>query len=383
MAAVRAGVVGAGFIGPVHVEALRRIGVDVVGFVEVSESLAQARKSAMGDGKIYESLEALLADPTIDLVHITSPNHLHYAQCKAVLEAGKNVLCEKPLAMNIKESAELVELAKKTGLVAAVNFNVRYYPLAHEAQARIQKGELGELVAVHGSYLQDWLLYPTDWSWRLERQFSGSMRAIADIGSHWLDLITFITGLRIESVMADFKTLHKTRKKPTGPIATYATADPNATEDYPIDTEDYASVLIRFEGGARGVVTASQLCAGRKNQLTFEIDGSEEALAWNSTVPNELWIGHRNRPNEILIKDPGLLSPEARDITSYPGGHNEGFPDTFKHLYRDVDHAMKNPGAPTKYPTFADGHYELLIGEAIYLSATTDRWVRLDEIKVG
>jgi len=180
--------------------------------------------------------------------------------------------------------------------------------------------------------------------------------------------------------MADFKTLHKTRKKPTGPIATYAASDPNAAVDYPIDTEDYASVLIRFEGGARGVVTASQLCAGRKNQLTFEVDGSKEALAWNSTVPNELWIGHRERPNEILIKDPSLLSEEARNISSYPGGHNEGFADTFKHLYRDVDDAMQNPNGVHKYPTFADGHYELLVGEAIYLSATTDRWVRLDEV---
>ncbi len=381
MATVRAAVVGAGFIGPVHVEALRRIGVEVVGFAEISTSLAESRKVAMGGGKVYESFEAILADPTIDLVHITSPNHLHFEQSKAALLAGKNVLCEKPLAMNTTESAELVALAKKTGLVAAVNFNVRYYPLAHEARARIQSGELGELVAVHGSYLQDWLLYPTDWSWRLEKQFSGKMRAIADIGSHWLDLVTFITGLKIESVMADFKTLHATRKKPTGPIATYAESDPNAAVDYPIDTEDYASVLIRFVGGARGVVTASQLCAGRKNQLSFEIDGSKEALAWNSTVPNELWIGHRERPNEILIKDPSLLSPDARNITSYPGGHNEGFADTFKHLYRDVDAAMQDPKGNHKYPTFEDGHYELLVGEAIYLSATTDRWVRLDEIQ--
>jgi len=380
MATVRAAVVGAGFIGPVHVEALRRIGVEVVGFAEVNASVAAAQQKSMGGGKIYENFEAILADPTIDLVHITSPNFLHYEQSKAVLLAGKHVLCEKPLAMDIKESAELVALAKKTGLVAAVNFNVRYYPMAHEARARIMSGELGELVAVHGSYLQDWLLYPTDWSWRLEKQFSGKMRAIADIGSHWLDLVTYVTGLKIESVMADFKTLHATRKKPTGPIATYAASDPNASVDYPIDTEDYASVLIRFEGGARGSVTASQLCAGRKNQLSFEIDGSKEALAWNSTVPNELWIGHRERANEVLIKDPSLLSPEARAITSYPGGHNEGFADTFKQLYRDVDAAMQDPTSTPKYPTFEDGHYELLAGEAIYLSATTDRWVRLDEI---
>ena len=236
MATVRAAVVGAGFIGPVHVEALRRIGVEVVGFAEVNASVAAAQQKSMGGGKIYENFEAILADPTIDLVHITSPNFLHYEQSKAVLLAGKHVLCEKPLAMDIKESAELVALAKKTGLVAAVNFNVRYYPMAHEARARIMSGELGELVAVHGSYLQDWLLYPTDWSWRLEKQFSGKMRAIADIGSHWLDLVTYVTGLKIESVMADFKTLHATRKKPTGPIATYAASDPNASVDYPIDT---------------------------------------------------------------------------------------------------------------------------------------------------
>ncbi len=379
MSTVKEAVVGAGFIGPVHVEALRRVGVDVIGFAEASQSIAEAKQASMGGAKIYDDFEAILADPEVELVHITSPNHLHYAQSKAAVLAGKCVLCEKPLAMNIEESAELVELAKKTGLVAAVNFNVRYYPMAHEAKARVQAGELGEIVAIHGSYLQDWLLYPTDWSWRLEKQFSGKMRAIADIGSHWLDLVTFITELKIESVMADFKTLHKTRKKPTGVVETYSTAAPAEAEDYPIDTEDYASVLIRFVGGARGAVTASQLCAGRKNQLCFEVDGAKESLAWNSSVPNELWIGHRERPNEILVKDPGLLSPSARAISSYPGGHNEGFADTFKHLYRDIDAAMKSPGGH-KYPTFADGHYELLVGEAIYKSAMTDQWVRLDEV---
>jgi len=377
---VRAGVVGAGFIGPVHAEALRRIGVEVVGFSAASAERAEARRDVMGSGMVYATFEDLIADPAINLVHITSPNHLHFEQTKAALLAGKNVVCEKPLAMNTVESAELVSLAKQTGLVAAVNFNIRYYPLAHEARARVRSGELGNLIAIHGSYLQDWLLYPTDWNWRLEKRFSGPMRAISDIGSHWLDLVTFITGLRIESVMADFKTVHPTRKKPTGPIATYASADPNASVDEPIDTEDYASVLLRFEGGTRGVVTASQISAGRKNQLSFEIDGTQESLAWNSTVPNELWIGHRNKPNEVLIKDPSLLSEGARQISSYPGGHNEGFADTFKQLYRDVEEAIRNPGGKPKYPTFEDGHYELAVGEAIYRSSTTDRWVRVDEI---
>ena len=380
MAAVRAGVVGTGFIGPVHAEALRRIGVDVVGFVGSSSTRASGRVEAMGASRVYDSFEALIADPSIDVIHITSPNHLHFEQSKAALLAGKHVVCEKPLAMITTESRELVALARQTGLIAAVNFNIRYYPLAHEARSRVRQGELGEIVAIHGSYLQDWLLYPTDWNWRLEQRFSGPMRAVADIGSHWLDLVTFITGLRIESVMADFKTLHKTRKKPTGSIATFASADPNASVDEPIDTEDFASVLLRFENGTRGVVIASQVSAGRKNRLSFEIDGSQESLAWDSERPNELWIGHRNRPNEVLIKDPSLLSEDARNITSYPGGHNEGFPDTFKQLYRDVYDAIRNPEAPARYPTFEDGHYELAVGEAIYESSRADGWVKLSSV---
>ena len=380
MSVVRAGIVGTGFIGPVHAEALRRIGVEVVGFVGSSATRAAERTDMMGGGKVYQTFESMIADPQIDVVHITSPNHLHFEQSKAALLAGKHVVCEKPLAMTTMESAELVALANSTGLVAVVNFNIRYYPLAHEARFRVRSGQLGEVIAVHGSYLQDWLLYRNDWNWRLEQRYSGPMRAVADIGSHWLDVITFITGLRIESVMADFKTLHKTRAKPTGPIATFSSSDPSASVDEQIDTEDFASVLLRFAGGTRGVVIASQVSAGRKNRLSFEIDGSQESLAWDSERPNELWIGHRNRPNELLIKDPSLLSEEARMISSYPGGHNEGFPDTFKQLYRDVYDAVVNPQNERRYPTFEDGHYELAIGEAIYRSSTTDRWIDVGEV---
>ena len=382
MKKVHAAVVGTGFIGPVHVEALRRIGVEVVGLLGSSPDRAREKADAMGVARVYESFEQILTDPDVDVVHITSPNYLHFEQAKATLLAGKHVVCEKPLAMDTKQSTELVEVANRSGLVAAVNFNVRYYPLVHEAKARVRADETGRLVAVHGSYLQDWLLYDTDWNWRLEQQFSGKMRAVADIGSHWLDLITFITDLRVESVIADFHTMHPIRQKPTRSVETFTGTNnpPAAATDQMVDTEDFASILLRFVGGARGALTVSQVSAGRKNRLWFEIDGTKESLAWDAERPNELWIGHRDRPNELLIKDPSLMAPDAARIASYPGGHTEGFPDTFKQLYRDVYDSITNPAAPRRYPNFEDGHYELALGEAIFLSANENRWVQLSEI---
>jgi predicted dehydrogenase len=375
---MRVGVVGTGFIGPVHVEALRRIGAEVVGLVGSSPERAAPKAAALGIPKVYENFEALIADPEIDVVHITSPNHLHFPQAKQALRAGKHVVCEKPLAMDTTESSELVALAKEVGKVAAVNFNIRFYPLAHEARARVQAGEIGDVFAIHGSYLQDWLLYETDWNWRLEPEFSGNMRAVADIGSHWLDLVSFITSLRIESVMADFRTFLPVRQKPQGSVETFTGKEAPKVETIPteIHTEDYASILLRFEGGARGVVTVSQVSAGRKNRLSFEIDGAKASLAFDSERPNELWIGHRDRANELLLRDPSLLSESARGIAFYPGGHNEGFPDTFKALYATIYDAIRNGNAgEPQYPTFADGHYELQLGEAIYASAHEDRWV--------
>jgi predicted dehydrogenase len=378
---MRVGVVGTGFIGPVHVEALRRLGIEVTGLVGSTPERATPKAAALGIPKVYDSFEALATDPTIDVVHITSPNHLHYPQAKFALQAGKHVVCEKPLAMDTTESAELVALANDSGRVAAVNFNVRFYPLAHEAKARVQRGEIGDVYAVHGSYLQDWLLYDTDWNWRLEPEFSGNMRAVADIGSHWLDLVSFITGLRIESVLADFRTFLPIRQKPQGSVETFTGKDAPVVATVPteIHTEDYASILLRFAGGTRGVVTVSQVSAGRKNRLSFEIDGATSSLAFDSERPNELWIGHRNRANELLIRDPSLLHDEARAIAFYPGGHNEGFPDTFKALYATIYDAIRNGNAgEPKYPTFADGHYELQLGEAIYASAHEDRWVSVN-----
>jgi predicted dehydrogenase len=378
---LKVGVVGTGFIGPAHVEALRRLGIEVVGLFGSSPERATPKAEAMHIDKVYATYDEMVADPAIDVVHITSPNHVHYSQARAALQAGKHVVCEKPLAMDSNESAELVALAQEKGLVNAVNFNIRFYPLTQQAHALVQAGELGDIYIVQGSYLQDWLLLPTDWNWRLEPELGGDMRAVADIGSHWLDLISFISGLEVEVVFADFETFIPVRKKPTTPIDTFSGKLETAIEyvEQPIHTEDYATVMLRFKGGARGVFTVSQVSAGRKNRLHYEIDGAKSALAWDSERPNELWRGHRERPNEILMKDPSLLSAEAQQFTSYPGGHNEGFPDTFKQLYYAIYRYIEagDFNATPDFPTFADGHKELVWGEAIQRSASEGRWVEV------
>jgi len=376
---LKVGVAGTGFIGPAHVEALRRLGIEVAGLSEIDVQRGQERAAALKIGKVYSSYEAMLADPSIDVVHITTPNYLHYPQVKAALLAGKHVVCEKPLAMDSREGSELVTLAKQTGRVNAINFNLRFYPLSHQARAMLSSGELGDVYIVQGSYLQDWLLLPTDWNWRLEPGLGGDMRAVADIGSHWLDLVTFVTRLDVEAVCADFHTFIPVRKKPTQAIDTFGGKLQSSIEyvEQPIHTEDYAMVMLRFRGGARGVFTVSQVSAGRKNRLSYEISCAKSALAWDSERPNELWIGHRERPNEILLKDPSLLDPLARQYASYPGGHNEGFPDTFKQLYSAVYRyiAAGEQRGEADFPTFADGQKELLIGDAILQSARGAGWV--------
>ena len=250
-----------------------------------------------------------------------------------------------------------------------------------EARQRVRSGALGEVFSIFGNYLQDWLLLPTDWNWRLEPGLGGTLRAVGDIGSHWLDLLTFITGLRVEEVYADFKTFHSVRKKPSKPLETFTgkMLTPDDYIDQPISTEDYATILLHYENGVHGVLTVSQVSSGRKNRLFYEINGSKSSIAWNSERPNEMWIGHRSEPNQILMKDPSLLSPEARAVTSYPGGHNEGFPDTFKQLYARVyDYILAGDFEKTPdFPTFGDGHYEMQLCEAIERSAREQRWVKI------
>jgi predicted dehydrogenase len=369
---IKAAVVGTGFIGVVHVEALRRLGVEVTGIVGSSPERAAEKARTAGLPAPYPSFEAMLSDPAVEVVHLTTPNHLHFEQVRAVLGAGKHVVCEKPLAMNSEETAELLRLAEESGLVHAVNFNIRFYAQNQEARRRVERGEIGDPRLISGGYLQDWLLLDTDWNWRLDPAAGGSLRAVGDIGSHWIDLVTFITGRHVEAVMADLTTFIGVRKQPTGPVETFSGASGGETVDTVMETEDAAGILLRLTGGARATCTISQVSAGRKNRLSWEIDGSESALAWHSEMPEELWVGHRERPNELLLREAG----------DYPPGHAEGFPDTFKHLYRAVYAAVANGGPPDEpdYPTFADGHEEALIADAVARSHAEQRWVAVDPV---
>jgi predicted dehydrogenase len=379
-ASIGAAVIGTGFIGTVHVEALRRIGVNVLGVLGSSPERGAARADALGVPKAYTSLDDLLADDRVQVVHVTSPNHLHLSQSEAALGAGKHVVCEKPLAMTADESARLVALAAETGLVNATNFNIRFYPLNQHARALIAEGGLGEIRLVTGRYFQDWLLLESDWNWRLQPDQGGALRAVGDIGSHWLDLMTYVTGQHVASVIADLTTFIGTRQEPTGPVETFSTDRSAETVTRDISTEDTATILLRFDGGARGAVSVSQISPGRKNSLVYEIDGADGAWAWDGEQPDQAWIGHRDRPNEVLIRNPALMNQAGQAAAALPGGHVEGFFDThcahFRAIYDDV--LAGRPSSSPGYATFADGHDEMLVGDAIARSAREGRWVDVD-----
>jgi len=381
----KAAVVGTGFIGPVHAEALKRLGIGLRGILGSSPEKSKKAAQTLGAEKSYSSYEELLSDKEVSCVHLTTPNKKHFDEVKAALAAGKHVVCEKPLGMTSKETAELVRLAAASPkLITAVNYNIRFYPLALEARARVRRGDLGGLYHVRGGYIQDWLLFPTDFNWRVLAEEGGETRAIGDIGTHWLDLVQFVSGQAVSAVFADLKTVHPVRQRPLGSVETFQDKIAGAKQDRApvnITTEDYGSVLLRFKSGAKGVVTVSQVTAGKKNSLSYEMAFAKGALAWDSESPNSLWLGSREKANESLIRDPSLLSSDVTPYTNYPGGHNEGFPDTFKQLYRavyaDIEKGARS--AEPLYATFQDGHRELLLCEAILQSARSEKWVEIKD----
>ncbi len=382
MNSLRAAVAGTGFMGSTHIEALRRSGIEVVGVVGSSPEKTQSMARRLHVLRSYTTFDELCADPDIDVVHICTPNYLHHSMTKQAMEHGKHVICEKPLTATAAEARELVQIAGQTGMVGAVNYNLRYYPLNQEARARAQAGEIGEARILHGEYMQDWLHLPSDWNWRLDPQLGGRLRAVADIGTHWLDLLTWITGLEVVAVMADLATFIPVRQKPLKPVETFAGKLSQSTESdaISISTEDYAAVLLAFNNGARGVLSLSQISAGRKNHFWWEIDGATASMSWDQEIPNQLWIGYRNRPNEVLIKDPALMHPEARPFAAYPGGHAEGYPDTFTRLFEAYYSYLKagDHSAPRPFPTFEDGWREMALCDAIQRSAAEKRWVEVN-----
>lgn len=335
---MRAAIVGTGFMARTHAEALARIRVQVRGVVGSSPD------RTVDFAATYPSFDDMLDDDRVDAVHICSPNHLHFDQALAALQAGKHVICEKPLTLTPAEAHQLCSTATERSLVNAVCFISRFYPLCQDAALRVEAGSLGAVRLVTGHYLQDWLSKDTDANWRLDPAVGGALRVVGDIGSHWLDLVSYVTDQKVESVMADLTTVLPERT-----------------------TEDTAGVLLRFDGGARGVLTLSQVSPGRKNQLSFEVSGAEASLAWESENPEQLWIGYRDAPNRLQLRSAG----------DYPAGHAQGYPDAFKALFRAIyaDIEAGKPAETPDYPTFDDGFEQIVIGEAIAESARLGVWV--------
>jgi predicted dehydrogenase len=377
---IKAAVIGTGFVGRVHVENIRRQpDVELAAIADQSSELAAQFGEQLGIARAVGNYKELLADPSIQAVHICTPNNTHFAIAKDAIEAGKNVICEKPLAMSANEAAGLVDAAKAKGVVHATSYNLRFYPNVQQMRRMVQTGATGEVLAVQGTYSQDWLFYATDYNWRLEPEVGGNSRAMADIGSHWCDMVEHVTGMRIAAVCAELATWHPVRKKPKKAIETYAgkLLKPEDYEDRPINTEDYGAILLRFEGRARGALTINQVAAGRKNRLLMEIYGTKCGVAWDGENPNELWIGRRDGNNEILIKDPALLDEHARTFADLPGGHAEGYGDTFKQFFRRFYAAVRDRSRAAELPTFEAGLRQLRVVEAVLASSKQGGWVQI------
>jgi predicted dehydrogenase len=370
---------GIGFMGRVHTEALRRLGnVEVIGVAGRTAEAARKFADSLGIERSTGNYQDLIADADVSVVHICAPNDLHYAMADAAMRAGKHVLCEKPLASTVADASSMVALAKQKGLANCTLYNVRAYPQVQNMRRMCEAGEFGDIYVVQGTYSQDWLLYDTDWNWRIEQ---GPSRTFADIGTHWCDLAEHITGQRITSVCADLHTFHKTRKKPKHSIETFAgkTLQPNEYDEVAIKSEDFGAMMFAMGDNTRGSLTVSQVSGGRKNRLFIEVFGSKASAAWNGEAPEELWIGHRNEPNQIQIKDPVLMRPEARSYTDLPGGHSEGYPDTFKQVFRRFYRRVMDANAPVDYPTFEDGIRQMRVLDAVLQSSQKKAWVTVQD----
>lgn len=386
MSRLKVAVIGAGFMGKTHVENLRRLGfVEVAAVAGISQEEADRFAKTHNIPKATGNYKEILADPEIAGVHVCTPNALHAPVSKAALNAGKHVLCEKPLALSAQEAKEMLDLAEKTKLHHATNHNLRYYPAVQQARAMIARGDLGEILVVQGTYSQDWLLYDTDFNWRILKKHNGPLRAMGDIGSHWMDMIQHVTGLSITELCADLKIVHKTRKQPKVAVETFAgkTLKPTDYNEVKIDTEDFGMALLRLGDTCRGAFTVSQVSAGCKNRFEWMVCGTKGSVAWNQERPDELWIGRRNEPNQIIIKDGSLFHPEAAAYADYPGGHSEGYDDSHKQLFRRFWSRVLDPSLPVEYPTFADGLRGMQLLEAVLESHKKRAWVKCPPARSG
>lgn len=375
---LRAGVIGTGFIGPVHIEALRRLGVQVTALCDLPDRVATAAQRH-GIPNAFGNYRELLHCPEVDVVHITVPNRYHCEMALAALQSGKHCICEKPLAMNTSETRRLVVAARDRKSVFAVNYNVRFYPAVLQLRDLVARGELGHIIHVNGSYLQDWLLKDTDYNWRLLPAEGGRLRAVADIGTHWMDTVCFILGARIKAVLADLRTWHQTRQRPLGEVQTFARTNAKLKyASYRVKTDDFANVLLEFSNGARGNLAVSQVAAGRKNCIRIEIYGSERSAWWCSEDPERLQLGNRDQANQVALRGTPCFGPAVAPYTDYPAGHVEGFPDTFKMLFRSVYSAIAQGGrGPRLFAGVKDGHEEVAVCEAILKSHARRQWINV------
>ncbi|HVT94970.1 MAG TPA: Gfo/Idh/MocA family oxidoreductase [Bryobacteraceae bacterium] len=380
MRKLRTAIIGTGFMGKVHAEGIRRLGnVDLVAVASIDDQSAKQFADSVGIPASTGDYRTILNDPSIDAVHILTPNALHYPMVKAALLAGKNVLCEKPFTVTAAEAKELLDLAESKKLVHCLEHNLRYYPVVQQIRRMREAGDLGDILIVQGTYSQDWLLYDTDWNWRLDSKENGALRAMGDIGSHWMDMIQHLTGQKITALCADLQTFHKTRKKPAGSVETFTgkTLQPDQYTEVSIDTDDFGAVLLRMGDRTRGCFTVSQMSAGCKNRFSVEIFGTKAGVMWNQERPDELWVGRRNDPNQLILKDPSLLYPKAAAFADLPGGHSEGYDDAHKQTFRRFYARVADPSAPVEHPTFADGLLGMQLLEKVQESAEKGAWVKV------
>ena len=375
---LRAGVIGTGFIGPVHIEGLRRLGVQVTALSDLPDRV-EAAAAKFGIPHAFGDYRELLKSPEVDVVHVTTPNRFHCEMVLAALKAGKHCICEKPLAMDTSETAKILKLAKSTDTVFAVNYNIRFYPAVLQLRKMVARGDLGEIIHANGSYMQDWLYKDTDYNWRLLPKEGGKLRAVADIGTHWMDTVSSILGAKITSVFSDLHTWHKTRKRPLGEVQTFAKADAEIKyAPYKVETEDFANVLLQFSNGTRGNLGVSQVAAGRKNCIRVEVYGSKKSAWWCSEEPETLHYGNRDSANETVFRATGAFGDGAAGYMDYPPGHVEGFPDTFKMLFRNIYTTIANGGKGDRlFASAEDGHQEVAVCEAIMKSNQTKGWQKV------
>ncbi len=380
MKKIKVGIIGMGYIGESHIEAVRRIGCcELYAVADTNAELARAKAEYYGIERCYASVEELLADPNIDAVHNCTPNFLHLAINKEIIKSGKHLLSEKPLCTTYEEAHELVELKKQyPNSVAAVNFNYRLNPMVQEMRSRIADGKIGDVRIITGSYQQDWLLYDTDYSWRLEPEVSGKSCAIADIGSHWMDSIQHVTGHKITEVMADVKTMIPVRKKPKKQVGTFSNNTPSEYDEVEIQNEDYGAVMFHTDKGATGVYHVSELAAGHGCYLNYEINGSKASFRWSQEENDKLWMGLRSDDNRYIIRDPNALSPEAKQYSALAMGHPEGWNDAFKGniyaFYKYIEDGMQ--GEPV-FATLEQAAYIVKLTEAVIESSNKKSWVKV------